>query len=209
MYDGGIPQYVNAFSKLGYENPDWEFGVTNMISFKNISLSFQFDGRIGGFLVNGVEAKLYEGGMHKSTTNKFRDDAYNGINSYVGDGVVPVSGSVEYDAFGRLISDTRKFAPNDVQVNYINWVFASYTNGIEDAVLYKRSFVKLREVVLTYNIGPRLLSKLPFKTVNVSVVGRNLLMFTKVPYMDPDGYTGQTLAEPSYRNIGVNLNLKF
>jgi hypothetical protein len=69
--------------------------------------------------------------------------------------------------------------------------------------------VKLREVVLTYNFGARLLSKLPFKTANISVVGRNLLMFTDVPFMDPDGYTGQTLAEPSYRNIGVNLNFKF
>jgi len=49
----------------------------------------------------------------------------------------------------------------------------------------------------------------PFKSANLSVVGRNVLLFTKVPYMDPDGYTGLTLAEPSYRNIGVNLNLKF
>lgn len=209
VYIDGIPQYVNALTRLGNANPDWEFGIVNSLTFKNISLSFQFDGRIGGYLVNGVEAKLYEGGMHKSTANSFRDDAYNGVDSYVGDGVVATSGTAEYDAFGRLISDTRKFAPNDTKVNYINWVFASYTNGIQDAVLYKRSFVKLREVVLTYNIDPRLMSKLPFKSMNVSVIGRNLLMFTKVPYMDPDGYTGTTLAEPSYRNIGVNLNLKF
>lgn len=209
VYVNGIPQYVNARTRLGYENPDWEFGITNSLSYKNMSLSFQFDGRIGGVLVNSVEAKLYEGGMHKSTANSFRDDAYNGVNSFVGDGVVATSGAVEYDAFGRLISDTRKFAANDTKVNYIDWVFASYTNGIEDAVLYKRSFVKLREVILTYNMGPKLLSKLPFKSANISVVGRNLLMFTDVPFMDPDGYSGLTLAEPSYRNIGVNLNFKF
>jgi TonB-linked SusC/RagA family outer membrane protein len=205
----GIPQYINAYTKLGNASPDWEFGISNTISFKNFSFSFQFDGRIGGKLVNGVEAKLYEGGMHKSTANKFRDDAYAGIDSYVGEGVVATSGAVEYDAFGRLISDTRKFSQNTTQVNYINWVFASYTNGIQDAVLYDRTFVKLREIVFTYSIGPKLLSRLPFKTANISVVGRNLLLFTKVPYMDPDGYNDQTLAEPSYRNIGVNLNLKF
>lgn len=209
VYVDGIPQYVNALTKLGYESPDWEFGVTNQITYKNFSLNFQFDGRIGGTLVNGVEAKLYEGGMHKSTANSYRDDAYAGVNSYVGKGVVATSGDVQYDAFGRLVSDTRKFSPNDTKVNYIDWVFASYTNGIQDAVLYKRTFVKLREVILTYNIGPRLMTKLPFKSMNVSVIGRNLLLFTKVPYMDPDGYTGQTLAEPSYRNIGVNLNIKF
>jgi hypothetical protein len=209
VYVDGIPQYVNALTKLGNYNPDWEFGINNTITFRNLSLSFQFDGRIGGYLVNGTEAKLYEGGMHKSTVNSFRDDAYNGVNSYVGDGVVVESGTAEYDAFGRLISDNRKFRQNDVNVNYIDWVFASYTNGIEDAVLYKRSFVKLREVVLTYNIGTSLLRRLPFKGANISVIGRNLLLFTKVPYMDPDGYTGFSLAEPAYRNIGINLNLKF
>ena len=130
-------------------------------------------------------------------------------DNYVGPGVKVVSGEAEYDAFGRLVSDTRKFEKNDVPVNYITWLFASYTNGIDDAVLYKRTFVKLREVVLTYSIGSKLLLKTPFKAANLSVVGRNVLLFTKVPYMDPDGYTGLTLAEPSYRNIGINLNLKF
>ncbi len=209
VYVDGIPQYINALTKLGYEDPDWEFGISNNISYKSFSFSFQFDGRIGGSLINAVEAKLYEGGMHKSTANQFRDDAYAGVNSYVGDGVVANGGAVEYDAFGRLVSDTRKFSPNDTKVNYIDWVFASYTNGIQDAVLYDRTFVKLREVVLTYNFGPRLLSRLPFKTANISVVGRNLLVFSKVPYMDPDGYNDLVLAEPSYRNIGINLSLKF
>lgn len=207
--DGGIPQYINARTKLGYENPDYEIGLTNSFSYRNFSLSFQFDGRIGGQLVNGVEAKMYEGGMHKSTVNSFRDDAYAGNDNYVGPGVKVISGEAEYDAFGRLVSDTRKFEPNDAPVNYITWLFASYTNGVEDAILYKRTFVKLREVVLSYAIGPKLLMKTPFKTANLSVVGRNVLLFTKVPYMDPDGYSGLTLAEPSYRNIGVNLNLKF
>ncbi len=147
--------------------------------------------------------------MHKSTVNSFRDDAYNGIDNFVGPGVKVVSGEAEYDAFGRLVSDTRKFEKNDIPVNYITWLFASYTNGIDDAVLYKRTFVKLREVVLTYSIGPKLLMKTPFKGANISVVGRNVLLFTKVPYMDPDGYNYYSLAEPSYRNIGVNLNLKF
>jgi hypothetical protein len=209
VYSGGIPQYVNAYTKLGYFNPDWEFGIMNSLTYKNLTLSFQFDGRIGGKMINGIEAKLYEGGMHKSTVNKFRDDAYNGVDSYVGDGVVATSGTVEYDAFGNLISDTRKFEKNTEQVNYIYWVFQTYTNGIGDAVLYDRSFVKLREVILSYNLSSRFLRKLTVKSATFSIVGRNLLLFTKVPFMDPDGYTDYDLAEPSYRNIGVNINLKF
>jgi len=209
VYDGGIPQYVNAYTSLGYYSPDWEFGINNAISYKNFNFSFQFDGRIGGMMINGIEAKLWEGGMHTASANKFRDDAYNGQNTYIGDGVIVTSGSVEYDAFGNLISDTRKFAKNIVPVNYIDWIFATYTNGIGDAVLYKRSFVKLREVILGYSFSPKSLQKTPFKSVTLSLVGRNLLLFTNVPFMDPDGYTDYSLAEPSYRNIGVNINLKF
>jgi len=64
-------------------------------------------------------------------------------------------------------------------------------------------------VIIGYSFSPKLLGKTPFKSATLSVVGRNLLLFTDVPFMDPDGYTDYDLAEPSYRNIGININLKF
>jgi hypothetical protein len=75
--------------------------------------------------------------------------------------------------------------------------------------MYKRSFIKLREVVLTFNAKNDWLNKTPFTSASISITARNLLLFTKVPFMDPDGYSGLSLAEPTYRNIGVNINLKF
>jgi hypothetical protein len=75
--------------------------------------------------------------------------------------------------------------------------------------MYKRTFVKLREVVVSYNSTAKLLKKTPFTAASVSLTARNLLLFTKVPFMDPDGYSGTSLAEPTYRNIGINFNLKF
>jgi TonB-linked SusC/RagA family outer membrane protein len=209
IHRNGIPQYINQVVNLGYSNPDWEFGVYNSIRYKNFTLGFSFDGRIGGLLVNGLEAKLYEGGMHKATVNHFRDEAYRGEKTYLGEGAVVTAGTVQYDVQGNVISDSRKFAPNTTKVNYIDWLFATYTNGIDESVLYDRTFVKLREATLTYNFSGKLLQGSPFKGASLSVVGRNLLLWTKVPYMDPDGYSGSDLAEPTYRNIGVNLNLKF
>ena len=160
-------------------------------------------------MYNGLEQKLYEGGMHPGTANSFRDDAYTGNNSYVGQGVVVTSGTVDYDVQGNIVSDSRKFGPNTKAVNYIDWIFATYVNGIPGANMYKRSFVKLREVVLSYNAKPGLLKKTPFSAASISITGRNLLLFTNVPFMDPDGYSGLSLAEPTYRNIGININLKF
>jgi len=75
--------------------------------------------------------------------------------------------------------------------------------------MYKRSFVKLREVVLSYNVNAGILKKTPFSAASISITGRNLLLFTDVPFMDPDGYANTDLAEPTYRNIGININLKF
>ena len=205
----GFPQYINQVVNIGHTDPDFIFGITNNFSYKNFNLSFSFDGRIGGIMNNGLEQKLYEGGTHPATANSYRDDAYAGNKTYTGDGFVVTSGEVQYDVQGKIISDTRKFAPNTTPVNYIDWVFASYVNGIAGADMYKRSFVKLREVVLSYNFTPNVLKKTPFTAASLSVTARNLLLFTDVPFMDPDGYADYELAEPTYRNIGININLKF
>ena len=207
--DNGNPQYIPQQVNLGHNNEDWSFGLSNRFTYKSFSFSFLIDGRIGGLTYDGVEAKMYEGGQHKATDNKYRDDSYAGKATYVPDGVVVTSGSATYDVQGNITSDTRKFAPVTAPTDYINWVFNYYTQSIDQSVLYSRTFVKLREAILTYHLPPDLLSGIKIKSASVSIVGRNLLLFTKVPFMDPDGYTGTTIAEPSYRNIGINLSLKF
>jgi TonB-linked SusC/RagA family outer membrane protein len=209
VYGGnGFPQYIDHVVNIGHTDPDYIFGITNNVSYKNFTLGFQFDGRIGGVFYNGVEQKLFEGGMHPETANQYRDDAYLGNKTYTGKGAVVTSGSVEYDIQGNIVNDTRKFAENTQQVNYIDWIFATYVNGIGGANVHKRSFVKLREVSLTYTALPNLLKGTFIKGASIAITGRNLLLFTDVKFTDPDGNNGG-LAEPTYRNIGVNLSLKF
>lgn len=205
----GFPNYIDHVVNLGHTDPDYIFGINNNLTYKNFDLGFQFDGRVGGMMFNAVEAKLYEGGMHPGTANSYRDDAYLGNKTYVGEGVVVTSGSATYDIQGNITSDTRVFAPNTEKVNYIDYIFASYVNGVGGANVYKQTFVKLREVSLTYSASPKILRKLPFKAASFSLTGRNLWLSSKVPFMDPDGNSGFALAEPTYRNIGANLKLKF
>lgn len=209
VHENGIPQYINQEVNLGYVLPNWEFGFQNSFQYKNFGISFAFDGRIGGKTNNGIEAKMYEGGMHPNTANSYRDEAYRGEKTYLAGGVSQTGGEVNYDAQGNITKDTRTFEPNTTKVNYVDWVFATYTNGIDESVLYDRTFVKLRELTLSYQIPSNLLTKTPFKTASFSLVGRNLLLWSKVPYMDPDGYSDLQLAEPTVRNIGFNVNLKF
>lgn len=210
VYDAsGMPKYINQLVNMGFTGDDWSFGFVSDLKYKNFNLGFVVDGRIGGKISNGVEGKMYEGGMHKNTANSNRDDAYLGKDTYVGKGVVVTGGTVTYDVQGKILTDTRTFAPNTKNVNYIDWVFSYYTSGTDEALLYDKTFVKLREVTLSYSLGANLLKRTPFKAASLSIVGRNLALWTKVPFMDPDGYSGLNLAEPSYRNIGFNLNVKF
>ncbi len=211
VYDGnGNPIPTPYNTNLGKLDPNWEFGLSNNFSYKNFSISVSFDGRIGGILFDGVEAQMYDGGNHPATANSYSDDAYQGKATYLPKGVNVTGGNVTYDPNdGHVISDTRTFTANTTKVNYITWVRNYYRGAAQSTEIYNRSFVKLREILFTYTMGQKFISKTPFKAASISVTGRNLFLWTKVPFMDPDGYNNYAIPEPSYRNIGINLNLKF
>jgi TonB-linked SusC/RagA family outer membrane protein len=206
----GRPQYIDHVINLGHLDPDFTWGVGTQVSWRRMSLSVLIDGRVGGKMYNGVEAKLYEGGMHPASANSYRDESYAGQATYLLDNAVEITdGSAVWNDRGEITSDNRQFVPNTTKVKYIDHLFDTYVNGIDEAVLYDRTFAKLREVTFTWSVPATRLQRLPFKEANVSLIGRNLWLWSKVPFMDPDGYTGLSLAEPTYRNVGLNLNLKF
>jgi TonB-linked SusC/RagA family outer membrane protein len=202
---------------IGHTDPKWEFGLTNTFTYKRLSVKISVDGRIGGILYDGAQAQLYNGGNAPEEVNSYRDDAYQHKNTYLPAGVVATSGDVTYDPqTGKITSDTRKYTANTTKVNYIDWIaegstaLHKYGSGfMGNEEIYSRTFVKLREILISYDFNSNLLTKAGIKAATVSVTGRNLFLWTKVPGVDPDGYTGYSLPEPSYRNIGVNLNFKF
>ena len=74
---------------------------------------------------------------------------------------------------------------------------------------YSGTYLKLRSVELTYTVPKKVLSKQKaFKSASVSLIGNNLLLFSKLPNADPDPGS-DSYETPSKRSIGVNFNLKF
>lgn len=73
------------------------------------------------------------------------------------------------------------------------------------------SYIRLRNVQLSYQIPSSLTSKLGLKSTSVYVSGDNLLTFTKYPGRDPEvGESGQdTYSYPNIRKIVFGLNVKF
>ncbi|SDZ47840.1 TonB-linked outer membrane protein, SusC/RagA family [Rhodonellum ikkaensis] len=191
---------------MGFQNPDYIFGIQNTFNHKQFQLGFSFDGRIGGTIYSQTHEKMWWGGTHPGTVNQFRDDANNGLRTYVADGVVVTGGSVNYDDFGNISEDTRTFAENETAVNYIAW--NKTTLNAEYTHYFDASFIKLREISLTYQLPNKFLNKISVDAASVSLVGRNLMLWSNVENIDPDSGV-DNLQAPSVRNIGFNINVTF
>ena len=206
LRSNGYPQDDPYQRMLGYADNDYIFGVQNTFTFKNFMLNVSVDGRVGGVMYSTTNQKMWWGGTHPGTVNQFRDDANNGLATYIARGVVVVEGSAEYDEEGNIVSDTRIYAPNTTPVNYISWNINT-SNAFKNHY-YDQTFVKLREVTLTYNLPESLLSKTFINRASISFVGRNLALWSKMPEVDPDNGRDD-LQTPSTRNVGFNLNFTF
>jgi TonB-linked SusC/RagA family outer membrane protein len=203
----GMQAYDPYAQYFGESDPDWIYGWQNTLRYRNLSLSFSLDGRLGGLIYSTTNQKMFWGGTAPETANKFRDDANSGQNTYIGPGVVVASGDVQYDSHGNITSDTRKYAPNTTAVNYISFMQTTSGAMLNNYFYYKGSYIKMRELVLSYNLPDKWIKGI-FNTATVSFIGNNLFLISKLPNVDPDAET-DNLQTPSMRNIGVNINLKF
>jgi hypothetical protein len=192
---------------LGNYNPDYLVGINNTLTYKGLYFNFLFDIRQGGRIYSHTQTVGREGGTI-SETLEGRADGYDLSkpgNGVIGEGVVQ--------------NGDGSFKPNDVKLSAREW-HTSYTlgRGLIEGVMYDASFVKLREVRLAYTIPNRLLGKLPIRDISLSMVGRNLALWTDVPHIDPETASTvggtivpgvESVALPSTRSWGFNLNFKF
>lgn len=202
----GFPAWDPFARKVGNAGPDWIYGMQNSFSYKDFGLGISVDGRKGGKIYSSTNQKMWWGGTHPGTVNEHRDAANRGEATFVGEGVTVVEGEAQYDEQGNITSDTRVYAPNTQEVNYIAWntnTSNAYLNHYYDA-----TFLKLREVTLSYQLPSSLMDKTFINNASISLVGRNLLLWSDMPNVDPDPGV-DNLQTPSTRNIGFNVNVAF
>ncbi len=214
--DGGRPIRTAVAQYVGNINPDWVWGINNRFSYKDFSFSFQFDGRVGGVISDYVQQKTYAGGRILNTVQGdmgvARLNDTKGIKSYLGEGVQIANGAkLNYDADGYVTNFAEvQFKPNATQAFLQDYIARRY--GFDGGNIISRSYAKLREVIIGYNLPQSLLSKVGVKAASISVVGRNLLYFAARKDIDIDQFTGNgrsDLQTPTTRRYGVNLNLTF
>jgi TonB-linked SusC/RagA family outer membrane protein len=203
----GYEAYDSYAHFFGYSNPDWIYGWQNSLTYKNFSLSFSFDGRLGGLIYSTTNQKMWWGGTSPGTVNKYRDDANEDKSTYVAPGVVITSGSVTYDAHGNIIKDTRTYTPNTTPVNYISFMQTTSGDMLNHYFYYSGTYIRLRELALTYTVPSHWIQGV-FSAASVSLIGNDLFMLAKIPNVDPDAESDD-LQTPAIRSLGVNINLKF
>jgi hypothetical protein len=195
---------------MGYSNPDWIWGLNTSLTYKNLMFSCSVDGRVGGLSFSRLDALLWNSGAHIDTDNEWRyDEVVNGLKNYIGPGVKVVSGTVTYDTYGNITSDTRVYAPNDVEVSYENYVKDHYQQGAWSWCsqnILDETFIKLREVSITYLVPKKVSDKLRIKDSSVSIIGQNLFYWGKeYKLADPDYGVTWDLVSPSIRYMGLNI----
>ncbi len=219
---GGRPiiNPVNQF--LGYLNPDWVFGLNNRFAYKNLTFSFQFDGRVGGVIANYIQRQTYRGGRHIATIEGAMGEARykdtQGVRAYIGEGVqISGGGVIRPDVDGNITNYAElQFVPNTTTQYLQDYISRRY--GPNGGNLMSRTYAKLREVVIGYTLPQSFVNRLGIRQASVSLVGRNLLYFAESKDIDLDQFTGgnvfvgggsSDLQTPTTRRFGVNLNLTF
>ncbi|HUX59019.1 MAG TPA: SusC/RagA family TonB-linked outer membrane protein [Bacteroidales bacterium] len=192
IFIDGLPSQGDL-KALGNVTPDWIGGMLNEFSYKGFNASFLIDMKKGGDLYSMTTTwGRYAGVLEETMIG--REDGIVGV------GVMPVDGGYAENTY---IADAEQFNK------------AAYVSDVAYSSVFDASYVKLREIKLGYTL--RKLGRLPFKEVNVSVVGRNLaILSTNVPHIDPEtafssgNVQGLEFGQlPTARSIGFNIGCKF
>ena len=206
---GQVTTNTNDVKTIGNPNPNWTAGLTNTFSYKGLVLSFLLDIRKGGDVIS----------------RNIRDVRFRGVAAETGDRertyVIPgVLRDPNNDANGlpqALVGTDGKAIPNNIAISAQQyWTSVYNTQG--EAIVFDASWLRLRELSLTYSLPKSFLNKSPFGGASFSITGRNLLLYTpNYPHFDPEvnsqgvnnsqGFEYNSL--PQTRTYGMLLRLSF
>jgi TonB-linked SusC/RagA family outer membrane protein len=197
LYDeNGLPVIKDEMEYHGNANPDFLMGFNNTLKYKNFGLNFLLDFRYGGKVYNSISRMMFLGG-YSSETVALREEGF------LGDGVVQ-------KADGSYKENTTIIPGEAIRLGY-----SDKHAKITDNFLYEGTYLKLRELSLTYHLPQQFCHQLRINSASVSAIGRNLFVLTEMPNQDPDTYVDGVPGNAGYyympttKSYGLSLNLSF
>ncbi len=214
----GLPQYDKSNHVLGNASWDWTGGISTAIHYKNFSLSALFDIKVGADLYSMSARAAYESGKSKATLQG-RDEWYASEEQRQAAGIPKGSANWEptggFIAPGVIDNGDGTYRPNDIIINPEDY-WMSVCRNAPSMFIYDNSYIKCREIVLSYQFPKKWLGKV-LQDMSVSFVARNpFIVWKNIPNIDPDSNYNNTTGMgleygslPSRKSYGININIKF
>ena len=195
----GLPVLDNNFRVRGDRNPDFTIGFSNNFKYKNLSLSFLWDLKMGGDIFNATDRYLTGNGRSQRTIDRINERVVNGV---LEDGM----------------ENTNTPTKNTIAITpYYNQAY--YTTMPEEEFIEKDvNWLRLRDISLSYTFGAGFVKNLKIvRSLSAFATINDLVLITNYTGADPQ-VNGNTAGSRGvggfgfdYGNIGtpVSLNLGF
>ncbi|SEQ81418.1 SusC/RagA family TonB-linked outer membrane protein [Neolewinella agarilytica] len=191
----GEYQATNDIEIIGDPNPNYSANWLNTISYKGVSLNWQFSYTDGGDIYSVTTATMLARGLTSDS---------------------------DFDRFLPLIlpGEDAEGNANTVQGYVGDYGFAAFF-GADEGTIFDGTVIRLREISLGYSLPASLLDKTPFGSVSIRLAGENLYYyapnFPEGVNFDPEvlslgvgnGRGFDYLTGPTAKKYGATLSLTF
>lgn len=183
---------------IGNREPDFLMGIGSSFRWKDLSVSFLFDTRKGGDVMNITGSGLISNGQnHLYSKYRNREIVFNGV-------VAQADGTYKTNTTAVILDAN---------------TLSQYYNGVSTNFIEDGSYIRLSYITAAYDFTKMLSRKSPVKGLKASITGRNLFLLTKYSGSDPQilagtqGGTGSVgidnYSVPQTRSFNLTLNATF
>ena len=192
--ENGLPQ-AGAPGVIGKISPDFRLGFNTTLELYKFRLSAVFDWKQGGQMYCGTMGVLDYYGVTQRSAD------YRNKSEFLFE-----KPAVKQNADGT-------YSPNDITIKGENaYDYFNAMNSIDEASVYDNSFIKLREISLSYPILDK-----KFLHITANVFARNILIWSELPGLDPEATLGnnnmagafERFSLPGSSSYGFGLTFKF
>jgi len=155
---------------MGTNIPNFVFGMTNTVTWKNLEISMLIQGQQGG-KVMFLGQRALDNGVSGNTFKRWNRQWKPDFEALYGPGNNPL--------------------PTDLGIDF-SWdgktpyTFGNRGNNNDDLRIYDASFVRIKNLTLSYKFSPKLLSKTFLKSAKIYTSIDNLRTFSKYPGVNPE-----------------------
>lgn len=206
--------YVTVDNQIiGNIQADWIGGVSNRLTYKNLSFNFLVDVKKGGSVFSLDQAYGQDTGVGVQTA--YINDLGAPVRNTLANNGGYINPGVMLDANGNYVKNTTRVDASDS--SEFSGVGFGVTGNPNSNYVYDASYVKLREVGFTYSLPSKYLEQSFIKDMSFSVIGNNVWIIHKnLPDADPEAGTSagniqgfQSGVMPTVKMYSFNVKVKF